>query len=228
MRNRTKVILILLVVLTAGSSVFGYSRRRGGSGFGNRSEQFSRGGGEGGFGGRGEFGPGEFGGRGRGGRVQRQGRGPGLKILRYLHAFSLTEQQRGDIRDIIEESREKMQGGREGFREAMQLLDKAVMNAADAETIKAAAEKVKLAMIEEASIKVSIVDSIRNLLTEEQLAELDEIIEESKNERGQFRQSGRRGMGRQRDEQDCYKEYGRGSRRQGGGDFRRGRRRFYR
>jgi Spy/CpxP family protein refolding chaperone len=131
--------------------------------------------GRGGFGGwnigMGPYGPGT----GRMG-IGPHGPGDGLGgIMWMLRVLDLTEEQKLLIEEILEVARPEMEVAREAVAEAAETLHEAVIEGATEDVIREAATVLGIAIGDEAVLKVSVITSIKSVLTEEQLVELEEI-----------------------------------------------------
>ncbi|MHC4558053.1 MAG: hypothetical protein ACYS80_12200 [Planctomycetota bacterium] len=111
----------------------------------------------------------------------RMGMGPhdprdGRDGIRWmLRALDLTEEQKLLIEEILEVAKVEMEVAREAIAEAAKALHEAVIEGADEDIIREAATVLGIAIGDEAVLKVSVITSIKGVLTEEQLAELEEI-----------------------------------------------------
>lgn len=102
--------------------------------------------------------------------------GPRLPLLRHLRQLDLTDQQRQDVRTILDDAREEVQAAHTAVRQAMHDLNRAVMDEADDQTIQLLAAAVGQAIGAEALLHVSIVAQIKDVLTEDQLTQLADIL----------------------------------------------------
>jgi len=153
---------------------------------------------------------GQRGGR-RSDRGERRGPGRGLHILRCVHRLDLTDEQQEQISKIRKESREGTEAASKSVHEAMQKMHQAIIDAADTSTIEAAAAEVGQAMGKEAIARVAVATSIKKVLTEEQLKELEEIQERAKQRPKGFGRGRGCGRGPGREYGRGYgREYGRG------------------
>jgi Spy/CpxP family protein refolding chaperone len=100
-----------------------------------------------------------------------------LMMLRLiLHTLDLTDEQRELIEEILDEARPDMEAAQEAVAEASTVLREAVMQGADEDTIRAAASALGDAIGDQAVLKARTMASIKAVLTEEQLAELEELL----------------------------------------------------
>ena len=181
-RTLTLSILLLAIVLAPLTMAEEPARRgpRGGQGRGN-------------FQGR----PGGFGGH------------PGMgqdDIGRFIlgrvgDRLELTEEQRTEIKGIFEDSKEDRQASRTAVQEGMKALHEATEDGTEAEII-AAGKELGDALTNQALQKSATMKAVKAVLTDEQVAQLDEIKAEMKErmqqrrEKGQDGPRGKRGKGR--------------------------------
>lgn len=145
----------------------------------------------GGFGGPGAGGPGAGGPQGR---MQHSGApsqgGLGQMLLgRVAEKLELTEDQKTEIKAIVEGNKENIKKSHEAIRDAMQKLNEAAEKGVEAEII-AAGKAVGDAHTERALQQANIAKQIKEVLTDEQEAKLKELKAEMK-ERMQQRREGR-------------------------------------
>ena len=117
----------------------------------------------------------------------------GLLLGRLGNRLNLTEEQEEQIKAIVEANKENMKKAHEATREAMQALNEAADGGVEAEII-AAGKAVGDAFTEQALQRANIAKQVKAVLTEEQLAKLEELKEQMK-QRLQQRHQGRPGDG---------------------------------
>ena len=131
------------------------------------------------------------------GRMTHRPPGPGvhMRLGQILRRLDLTEEQIEQIKPTMESARENAQASRDTMNQARGALAEAVTKGADEETIRAAATNLGNVIGNEAVKKSSTMASVRGLLTEQQLTELDKLLAERKERREEFGKGGR-GPGR--------------------------------
>jgi Spy/CpxP family protein refolding chaperone len=150
---------------------------------------------------RGGQGPGNFHGRPGGfGGLPGMGQDDiGRFILgRMGDRLELTEEQRTEIKGIFEDSKEDRQASRTAVQEGMKALHEATEDGTEAEII-AAGKELGDALTNQALQKSATMKAVKAVLTEEQVAQLDEIKAEMKERMQQRREKGQdgpRGKGR--------------------------------
>ena len=127
------------------------------------------------------------------GRMRHRAPGPGMhmRLGRVLRRLDLTEEQIEQVKPIMESARQGADASRETMNQARAALAEAVTKAANEATIRAAATDLGNAIADEAVKKSATMASVRGLLTEEQLTELDELLTERKEHREEFGKDGR-------------------------------------
>lgn len=112
------------------------------------------------------------------------GPGPKLPLLHVLRAVDLEDEQKEAIKTILQGSKEDMKLILTALRDAKMNLEEAILQYDGTEegdaAIKDAAKLLAENIEAEAILKAGIVYSIKQELTEEQLAELEEILAEMK------------------------------------------------
>jgi Spy/CpxP family protein refolding chaperone len=172
-RTLTLSILLLAVVLAPLAMAEEPAPRgpRGGQGRGNFQ------GGPGGFGGHPGMGQGDI----------------GKFILgRIGDRLELTEEQRTEIKGIFEDSKEDRQASRTAVQEGMKALHEAAEDGTEAEII-AAGKALGDALTNQALQKSATMKAVKAVLTDEQVAQLDEIKAEMKERMQQWREQGQDG-----------------------------------
>jgi Spy/CpxP family protein refolding chaperone len=106
------------------------------------------------------------------------GQGQGLPILRALRQLDLTQEQRDEVRTIVDVSQEDADAAMEAMQAARTTLHEAVINGSDEETVRAAATALGKAIGDEAVLRVGVMAQIKEVLTEEQRAELQTLMEQ--------------------------------------------------
>ena len=140
------------------------------------------------------------GGQGRGGRPSGFGGHPGMGqgdigqfiLERMGDRLELTEEQRTEIKGIFEDSKEDRQALRATVQEAMKALHEAAQDGTEAEII-AAGKALGDAHTNQALQKSATMKSVKAVLTDEQVAQLDEIKAEMKERMQQRREKGQDG-----------------------------------
>lgn len=123
--------------------------------------------------------------------------GPGLWGA-ALPRLDLSSEQKEKIRDIMADSRTDAQKAREAVGDAQRALQDAVADGAGEEQIHAAADKLAQALAHEAVLRSKAMTSVRNVLTEEQAAQMERFKERA----GQFRERMRGGQVQGRAQRD--------------------------
>lgn len=100
------------------------------------------------------------------------------RMMMVLQRLDLTEQQRSEIRTILDGSRDETRTAREAVMKARQTLDAAVTGDANEAAIRNAANAVGKAIGDEAVLKAKTLANIKAKLTAEQLAKFKEIMAE--------------------------------------------------
>ena len=173
MKTRTLTISILLLAIVLAPLAMAEPGQRG-----PRSGQGGRERGD--FQGR----PGGFGGHpGMGGDMG------GFLLGRLADKLELTEEQRAEIKAITEGTRLEAEEAREAVREAMKALHEATAGGIEAEII-AAGKAVGDTMTEQALLRATTMKQIKEVLTDEQLAEFEELKAEMRERMQQQRKDG--------------------------------------
>ena len=140
--------------------------------------------------------PGGFGGRQGGGFGGHPGMGRGdmgqFLLGRMGDKLGLTEEQRTEIKGILENCKENQEATKGAIPDAMKALHKAAEDgdeAAVADAAKALADAFK----QKALQKAATMKAVKALLTDEQVAQLDEIKAEMKERMQQRREEGQDG-----------------------------------
>jgi Spy/CpxP family protein refolding chaperone len=102
--------------------------------------------------------------------------------------LNLTDEQKQQIKAILEANEENIDVSRNAVREAMMALNEAAEGGVEAEII-AAGKAVGDAFTEQALQRANIAKQVKAVLTEEQLAQLDEIKAQMKERMQQRRQN---------------------------------------
>jgi len=147
--------------------------------------------------GGGSFGP--HGGGGFQGRFQGPEAGVGNNFAGMLleglgKRLNLTDDQKAQIKAILEVNMENMETARKSVGDSMMALNEAAGNGVKAEII-AAGKAVGDAFTEQALQRANIAKQAKAVLTEEQLAKLEEMKEQMKERMQQRRQGPRDGEG---------------------------------
>jgi len=110
------------------------------------------------------------------------GRGPGGRLRSTLgavvHRLDLTDEQSGNIRAIMKESRQGLVNARRSLAEARQKLQENVSNGAQEQEIRACAEALGKAIANEAVLRSQTLASVKEVLTQEQREQLENLIEQ--------------------------------------------------
>ena len=97
-------------------------------------------------------------------------------ILRFiLRQLDLTDEQREQIKGILEANQEGLETARKAVRDATKSLHEAVIKGAGEADIRAAATALGTAIGNEAVLRSAMMTSVKQVLTPEQLAELGKI-----------------------------------------------------
>jgi Spy/CpxP family protein refolding chaperone len=150
-------------------------------------------------------GPGGFGGRQGGGFGGHPGMGRGdmgqFLLGRMGDKLGLTEEQRTEIKGILENCKENQEATKGAIPDAMKALHKAAEDGDEA-AVDDAAKALADAFKQKALQKAATMKAVKALLTDEQVAQLDEIKAEMKErmqqrrEKGQDSPRGKHGKGR--------------------------------
>jgi Spy/CpxP family protein refolding chaperone len=207
MKTKTLTISVLLLAVVLAPLAMAadedYAPRRGPHG-GQRGPRGPRGGQCGP-----EQGPGGFGGQ----HGMRQGNMGQFLLGRMGDRLELTDEQRTEIEGIVESCKEDAEAIRDAIQEAMKALHETATEGTE-EEIAAAGKAVGDAFTQQALKRAKTAKQIKEVLTEEQQAQLKELKVEMKEKMQQRRKEG--GQGGKR---------GQGGRRQGGRQGRGGRQR---
>ncbi len=156
MKAKTLIISVILLAVVLAPVAFahpGEGGRRGPGGFRGRPGA----GGPGGFQGRPEHGD------------------TGMLLLgRIADKLGLSEDQRAEIKAIVDGNREEAEEARKAVGEAMKALWQAAAEGSEAEIV-AAGKAVGDAMTEQALLRANVWQQIKEVLTEEQLKQLEEM-----------------------------------------------------
>jgi Spy/CpxP family protein refolding chaperone len=107
--------------------------------------------------------------------------------MMILHRLDLTDEQKEAIKGILQDSREQAEATRKAVAEAHRALHKAVVGGAE-EDIRTAATAVGTAIGDLAVHKANTFATVKQALTEEQRAELEEILGKLKERAQEFRE----------------------------------------
>jgi|GEM_PF-3190585 len=99
----------------------------------------------------------------------------GRGIGRILQALDLTEEQAEQVRNILSADAERAQSARKAVAEARKALHEAVMKGADEAAVRAAAATLTHAITENSVANSAKMASVRTVLTDEQLDQLDRL-----------------------------------------------------
>jgi Spy/CpxP family protein refolding chaperone len=184
MKTRTLTISILLLAIVLAPLAMAEEpvRRgsRGGQGGRERGDFQGRPGGYGGFGSQAD---GFRGGPGMGGGLD------GLLLGRLAERLELTEEQRAEIKAITEGTRPEAEEARKAVGEAMKALHEATDGGTEAEII-AAGKAVGDTFTQQALLRATTTKQIKEVLTAEQLAKLEELKAQMKERMLQQRKDG--------------------------------------
>jgi Spy/CpxP family protein refolding chaperone len=106
----------------------------------------------------------------------------GMAIVRGLRWLNLTEEQREQIRAILEEAEDVSEANREIVADATEALHTAVIEGSDEKAIREAATNLGNALGDQAVQRASIIASIKEVLTDEQLEQLQEMKDQELHE----------------------------------------------
>jgi Spy/CpxP family protein refolding chaperone len=98
-----------------------------------------------------------------------------MEPIRGLHRLDLTEEQRELIRDILQAGRDACEAGREAVANATKALHTAVTEGADEAIIREAATNLGTALGDQAVLRASTITLVKEILTEEQLEQLQQM-----------------------------------------------------
>ena len=146
--------------------------------------------------------------QGRGGFRGHPGMGGdmvGHLLGRLADKLELTEEQRAEVKAIVEGTQPEAEEARKAVREAMKALHEATTKGTEAEII-AAGKAVGDAFTEQALLRAAIMKQVKEILTDEQLAQFEELKAEMRDRMQQRRKDGdgphgKRGEGERRDGQ---------------------------
>jgi len=125
-----------------------------------------------------------------------------MMLGRILQRLNLTDEQRQSIRKVLEGAKADMETSRKAVADAARALHEAATQGTDEAAIREAAATLGKAIGEQAVARVKIMASVKEVLTEEQLAELEKMRTQRGDMRDrirapEFRQGfGRFGQGR--------------------------------
>ena len=106
--------------------------------------------------------------------------------------LELTDEQRTEIKGIFEDSKEDREALRAAVQEGMKALHEAAEDGTEAEII-AAGKELGDALTNQALQKSATMKAVKAVLTDEQVAQLDEIKAEMKERMQQWREKGQDG-----------------------------------
>lgn len=109
------------------------------------------------------------------GRGLMSGQHGGMIMARVLRRLDLTEEQRERIKDILESARDISESGREAVADATKTLHTAVTESADETAIREAAVNLGKVIGDRAVSRAATMASIKEVLTEEQLEQLQQM-----------------------------------------------------
>ena len=130
------------------------------------------------------------------GRGRRGLAGRGAGELAMLRRLDLSDEQREAVKEIVESYREQLADAREAKAEAQKALHEAVTGGAGEDAIRSSAADIGVAIGNEAVLRAAMLEDIKAELTEEQLAELEQIkerMQERMEDRRQLREEGGQG-----------------------------------
>ncbi|MEN8126790.1 MAG: Spy/CpxP family protein refolding chaperone [Planctomycetota bacterium] len=128
-------------------------------------------------------------GGGYGGHPGPSGDMGGFLLGRLADKLELTEEQRAEIKAIMEGTQPEAQEAREAVGEAMKALHEATADGTEAEIV-AAGKAVGDAMTEQALLRAATMKQIKEVLTDEQLAKFEELKAEMRERMQQRREEG--------------------------------------
>ena len=121
-------------------------------------------------------------------------RGQGNMLMRALDRLDLSDEQQEALKALLEDNRESVEANREQLHEARTALREAMQaETVDLNAVRTLADKVGAVETEAAVFRASMKNQIMEILTEEQRAELQEMIQNRKERRAQMRSQGNRG-----------------------------------
>jgi hypothetical protein len=106
-----------------------------------------------------------------------------MEPIRGLYRLDLTEEQRELIGDILEAGRDACEAGREAVANATKALHTAVTEGADETAIREAAAGLGTVLGDQAVLKAGTIASVKEVLTEEQIGQLQEMKDAEPGER---------------------------------------------
>jgi len=101
-----------------------------------------------------------------------QGAGPLNRVLNQVKTLDLTPDQSKAIRELVQKSGPRAQAAQEAVQAARKGLDQAVIQGANEQTIRPAAQKMTEALVNQAVFQARIIGAVQSQLTEKQLATL--------------------------------------------------------
>jgi len=143
---------------------------------------------------------------------------PERMLRRMIYRLDLTDDQIEHVKTIVKNNRETAEAAEKAVEQARNLVHKAVIKGAGETEVTAAVASLGTALTSRAVNKAATMASVRAILTEQQLKELDELGIERKGARGRFQRGmgpgrgrgGFRGRGQRGRWQKGGREYGRG------------------
>lgn len=122
--------------------------------------------------------------------------GIGARLMKVADEIGLTEDQKVEIKGILEARKEEAQALRADMRDSMKSLDEAITSGADNDTIAGIAIEAHGLRAEAREMKKEVRKEVGAVLTPEQKAQLKELRAERRAARGEPGANGRRGKGR--------------------------------
>ena len=101
----------------------------------------------------------------------------GMMLARALRSLDLTEEQKEQVKGILEAAKDKREATREALADATKRLHTAVTEGADETAIREAAANLGKAIGDQAVLRASTMASIKEVLTDEQREQLEKMKE---------------------------------------------------
>jgi Spy/CpxP family protein refolding chaperone len=124
---------------------------------------------------------------------ERRGVERGMMLARVLRSLDLTDEQKEQVKGILEAAKDKTQAAREALADATKRLHTAVTEGADEAAIREAAANLGKAIGDQAVLRASTMASIKEVLTDEQREQLEKMKERVEKFGEKMKQPGFRG-----------------------------------
>jgi Spy/CpxP family protein refolding chaperone len=109
-------------------------------------------------------------------------------MLRLLRRLNLSEEQRQNVKTILEDNKENVQVAEKAVHDAMKNLHQTVINEEGEEAIRKAAAEIGTAVGNQAVLKAQTITAVKETLTEEQKQKLESMKEKAQQLRESMQQ----------------------------------------